>query len=283
MPETDSEVINIDLDSVVRSRLPRQSRFIPRWLIRWLERVICQDKLNEMLLVNRGKRDADFCRGVIDHLGIDYTVSHPENMPANPRCIFVSNHPLGGLDGMILIDMVTRHYGGLQPRFIVNDLLMAIKPLGGVFLPINKHGRQSRASSAEIDRAMESDAPVIIFPAGLVSRKGKKGRIADLEWHKMFVNKAIAHRRDVIPLHFSGHNSKFFYNFAKLRTRLGIPLNIEMVRLPAEVFRCEGARFTVSVGNPVDWQSLKGGAKAREEALAIKQAVYSLAAPEKPA
>lgn len=275
MSETDSEIINIDLDSVIRSRLPRYSRFIPRWLTRWLERIICQDKLNEMLRVNRGRRDADFCRGVIDHLGITYSVSHPDNLPAHPRAIFVSNHPLGGLDGMILIDMITRRYG-MAPRFIVNDLLMAIKPLAGVFLPINKHGRQSRSSSQSIDEAMASDAPVIIFPAGLVSRKGKNGVIADLEWHKMFVNKAIASQRNVIPLHFSGHNSKFFYNFAKLRTRLGIPLNIEMVRLPAEVFRCEGAHFTVSVGQPIDWKSLSGGASAKAEASRIREATYSL-------
>lgn len=275
MSNRDSDLIYIDIDSVVRSRLPRYSRFIPRWLTRGLERIICQDKLNEMLRVNHGKRNASFCRGVIDYLGVTYSVKNASNLPLNPRAIFVCNHPLGGLDGMILIDMLKRRYG-MEPRFIVNDLLMAIKPLSGVFLPINKHGKQSRKSSSDIEEALASEAPIIIFPAGLVSRKRDNGQIADLEWHKMFVNKAVTTQRNVIPLHFSGHNSKFFYNFAKLRTRLGIPFNIEMVRLPAEVFRCEGSNFTVSVGKAIEWQSLSGGRNADKEALSIREAAYRL-------
>lgn len=275
MSNRDSDLIYIDIDSVVRSRLPRYSRFIPRWLTRGLERIICQDKLNEMLRVNHGKRNASFCRGVIDYLGVTYSVKNASNLPLNPRAIFVCNHPLGGLDGMILIDMLKRHYG-MEPRFIVNDLLMAIKPLSGVFLPINKHGKQSRKSSSDIEEALASEAPIIIFPAGLVSRKRDNGQIADLEWHKMFVNKAVTTQRNVIPLHFSGHNSKFFYNFAKLRSRLGIPFNIEMVRLPAEMFRCEGSNFTVSVGKVIEWQSLSGGRNADKEALSIREAAYRL-------
>lgn len=263
------DVIEIDVDAVVRERLPRHYRFIPRALTRWLERIICQRELNEMLRVNRGKRGAEFCRGVIEHLDIDYRVDGEENLPADGRVIFVSNHPLGGLDGMILIDMLTRRYGP-GVRFVVNDLLMAVEPLREVFLPVNKHGKQSRESTAAIDEAFAGPAPVIVFPAGLVSRKGSDGRVADLKWHKMFVNKAIASRRDVIPLHFSGRNSKFFYNFAKLRTRLGIPVNLEMVRLPAEVFRCRGSRFVITVGRAVEWTALRGGSGASAQADEIR-------------
>lgn len=128
-----------------------------------------------------------------------------------------------------------------------------------------------------LDEALASDVPVIIFPAGLCSRKGTDGSVADLRWQKMFVNKALAHRRDIIPMFFSGRNSKFFYNFAKLRTRLGLKLNIEMVRLPAEVFRSRGARFTVSVGSPISYRTLHGGAEAQAEADTIRTQVYTLA------
>lgn len=275
MNTDDSEIIRIDVDSVIRSRMPRYSRFIPRALTRLLEKAVCQDSLNEMLRVNRGRRDADFCRGVIDHLGITYTVEHHELLPEDGRALFVSNHPLGGLDGMILIDMLSQRYGpGL--RFVVNDLLMAIHPLHGVFLPINKHGRQSRQSLLAIDEAFESSAPVMIFPAGLVSRKGKGGVIRDLRWQKMFVNKAIESHRPIIPLHFSGRNSSFFYNFANLRKYLRIPFNIEMLRLPAEVFRCTGSSFTISVAPPIPWESLLGGADAASQAEEIRRICYSL-------
>lgn len=275
MTQQQSDILEINIGQVIAQRLPRHRWMFPKPVVRLLERAICQDKLNEMLRVNRGKRDADFCRGVIEHLGITYSVNNPQNLPPSPRALFVCNHPLGGLDGMILIDMLTRHYG-TGMKFIVNDLLMAVEPLRGVFLPVNKHGKQSRQALIDIDRALESSAPVMIFPAGLVSRKGPHGQIADLKWQKMFVAKAIASQRDIIPMHFSGHNSKFFYNFAKLRTRLGIPFNIEMVRLPAEVFRCSGAHFEISIGETIQWSQLRGGTDADADAERVRSICYAL-------
>ncbi|MCM1293580.1 MAG: 1-acyl-sn-glycerol-3-phosphate acyltransferase [Bacteroides sp.] len=267
--------IQIDIDSIIKARLPRHYRYIPKFMIRGIANAICQDQLNEMLRVCNGKRDDEFCRGVLDHLDITYAVEGSINT-TNRRVIIASNHPLGGLDGMILIDYISRTYGG-HIKFIVNDLLMAIEPLSGVFLPINKHGRQSRDAFAAIDRAMESDDPIVIFPAGLCSRKGADGTIADLQWQKSFVNKAITYHRDIIPLYFSGQNSKFFYNFAKLRSKIGLKLNIEMARLPKEVFRARGSNFTLRIGQPIPWTDLKGGAKAQQTADEIRRAVYNLA------
>lgn len=273
MKETD--LIEIDLRRVVRDKLPQKSRYIPGFVLGWLERVICQRQMNEMLRKCRGKRDAEFCRGVLEHLGVHYEVEGADNLLADGRVIIVSNHPMGGLDGMMLIDYFTRVYGqGL--KFIVNDLLMALEPLHGVFLPINKHGRQSRGAFQGIDEAMESDSPVIIFPAGLCSRKGKGGKICDLRWQKMFVNKAIQHQRTVIPVFFKGRNSKFFYNFAKLRQLSGLKLNIEMIRLPKEMFCSASQSFSIRIGKPIDWATLQGGSQAQAQADKIKEMVYNL-------
>ncbi len=272
----DDDVIKVDLDGVLRQRLPRYYRFIPRFLIRWLERTICQEQLNDMMEKNRGKKDAEFCRGVLDELNIKYDVSGEENFdPENRRVVIVSNHPLGALDGMTMIDYITRRYGG-NVKFVVNDLLMAIKPLNGVFLPINKHGKQSRNSSDAIDKAMAGDDPVIIFPAGLCSRRQPDGTICDLEWRKMFINKSAEYHRDVIPVYFDAENSSFFYKFAKFRTRLGIKFNIEMIYLPREIFRSENARFAIKVGKPILWQSLCAGKGAKAQAAEIKELVYNL-------
>lgn len=274
-------VMQIDLDAVLRQRAPGARRFMPRFFVRWLERIICQDEMNEMLRVCRGKRDADFCHGVLGHLGITVDVSGSDRLPppAHRRVTIVSNHPLGGLDGMALIDWAVSYWGA-GVKFVVNDLLMAIEPLGGTFIPVNKHGGQSRRSSSLLDEAMQGDAPVIIFPAGLVSRKGDDGQIKDLKWHKMFVGKSVQYHRDIIPVHFNGHNSAFFYKFARLRTRLGIRFNIEMIRLPGEVFRCRGARFTITIGDMITWTSLDNGAGADSQANRIKETVYSLAPGE---
>ena len=153
---------------------------------------------------------------------------------------------------------------------------MAIKPLTGVFLPINKHGKQSRASLKAIEEAFTGNDPIIIFPAGLVSRRQKGGVIADLQWQKMFVNKSVEYHRNIIPLKFNGENSGFFYKFAKFRTCLGLKFNIEMIYLPREVFRSENKEFSVVIGEPIKWDSLKSGKDAQRQADEIKEIVYNL-------
>ena len=275
------KLLEINVGEVVRQRLPRYYRYIPKWLIHKLERIICQDRLNELLRNNYPKRDAEFCRGVISDLKVDVEYHNVENLPpkGNPRVLFVSNHPLGVLDGMALIAFVESYYGE-APKFVVNDLLGAVEPLKGSFLPINKHGVQSRDAIKAIDEAFESDVPVIMFPAGLVSRRGKKGVVADLKWQKMFVTKAIKSRRDIIPLHFCGENSSFFYKFAKFRQRIGIKFNIEMIYLPREVFKSEGKHFDVVIGKPIPHGSLSD-LSPNDKAQQIKDIVYSLTPPSK--
>lgn len=268
-------VIKIDLDAVLRQRMSGYYKFIPKPLIRRLERTICQSEMNEMLDANRGRTGSDFCRGVIDHLNIKMEFKGTENLPADSRVVIVSNHPLGGLDGMIYIDCIARHYG-IEPQFVVNDLLMAITPLRGVFIPVNKHGRQSRQSLRALDEALAGDRPVIIFPAGLVSRKGAGGQIADLKWQKMFVNKCKDFRRTIVPAFFNGQNSPFFYKFAKLRAKIGLKLNIEMIYLPGEVFKSRDARYSVTFGQPIGWRTLQGGPLAQQTADAIRAKVYQM-------
>lgn len=270
----DSGGLKIDVEAVIKDRLPRYNRFIPRPLVRWIEKTICQEKMNDMLDYAAGKRGAEFCAAVLEKLRIKYTVHGRENLPADRRVVIVCNHPLGGLDGIAMIHFIASVYG--EPiHFPVNDLLMAVKPLDGIFLPVNKHGAQSRAAGIAIDDAFHGPDPIIIFPAGLVSRKLKEG-VADLKWHKMFVNKCISSKRNIIPVYFSGRNSNFFYNFAKLRERAGIKFNIEMVYLPREVFRCEGASFDIFIGEQIDYTSLRGGTEATAQAQDIRSIVYSL-------
>lgn len=271
--------LEINVGEVLRQRIPRYWRFIPKRLVHWLERTVCQDELNRLLRDNFPRRDADFCRGVLDDLGVTVNFHNLDNLPPKEltRVLFVSNHPLGGLDGMALIDFVRTYYG-VAPRFIVNDLLNAVEPLSDTFIPVNKHGAQSREAIRRLDEAFASDAPLLMFPAGLVSRRGKKGVVADLEWQKMFVAKARQSGRDIIPLHFYGENSSFFYKFAKFRRRIGLKFNIEMIYLPREVFRSKGKTFDVVVGKPIPHASLDDMPPARK-AQQIRQMVYDLEKP----
>lgn len=277
LPEQKPEVIRIDVAGVLRSRAPRYARFIPRFMVKWLEDTICQERLNRLLENNAGKEGADFCRGVLEELNITYDVEGEEFLPPtdNRRVVIMSNHPLGGLDGIVMIDYFSRRYGK-GVKFVVNDLLMAVTPLQSVFLPVNKHGKQSRRALTLTNEAFAGDNPIVVFPAGLVSRLHGDGEIRDLKWQKSFIQRSVEYKRDIIPVYFDGVNSSFFYKFAKFRQRVGLKFNIEMIYLPREIFRNENAHFSISVAPTIPWRSLKGGRDARTETDTIRRIVYSL-------
>ena len=278
MTQQAASPIKIDVRAVVRERLGAASRAVPSFLLRKLEKLICQDRLNAVLEHNFPKEGAEFCRGVLNDLSVKVETFNADRLPPvdRRRVIIASNHPLGGLDGMALIDYFSQRYGG-ELMFVVNDLLMAVKPLAPVFLPINKHGHQSRQSLAAIDRVMKGDDPVLIFPAGLCSRQRQAGgEVADLEWRKMFINRAISFKRDIVPVYFDGTNSDRFYSVARRRESMGLKFNFEMALLPSEVFKAEGKTFRINCGTPLPWQSLSGGQEAEAEAQAVRRMVYDL-------
>lgn len=259
-----SEAMRIDVDKVLRERLPKHYRYIPRFAVRWLERTICQDQLNAILLKMAGKNSVDAATAALDEMDITVRATGLEQLPEG-RYMFVSNHPLGGLDGLALISLLGNRYDK-NIKFLVNDLLMAVEPLRGVFLPVNKYGSQSRAAATQIEEALKSDAQFITFPAGLCSRMQPDGTIADLPWQKAAVTHAVNYQRDIVPIYFDAHNSRFFYRFAKWRKKLGIKFNIELIFLPKEMIKQCGATLRVFIGEPIPWDSLDARAPKREAA-----------------
>ena len=143
------------------------------------------------------------------------------------------------------------------------------------FIPINKHGRQSVDLLKQIDDAYSSDVQILTFPAGLVSRK-KKGQIVDLPWRKSIISKAIQHKRDIIPIHMSGQNTKFFYRLGIIRKAFGIKANIEMLYLIDETFKHIGKSFTVKFGEPIPWQTFDKSKRPVQWAKWVKEKVYEL-------
>lgn len=274
---TEAGPLRIDVGEVLRARAPWLWRLTPRWAVNRLRRLICEEGLNDILAKTYPRRDADFCRGVMEYLDAELTVANPELMPPKEqsRVILVCNHPLGALDGIALIDLWTRHYGR-RVRFVVNDLLMAVDPLSGTFLPINKFGHQSREASRALEEALEGDDPVIVFPAGLCSRLNERGEVADLPWHKMFVTKARRYGRPIIPMHFEGHNSPAFYRAARRRKAWHIPFNLEMALLPREVFGCRGARWSLTLRPTIAPENLSGDT-AQHLAQHIRDISYGIA------
>ena len=214
----------INIDRIVRDRAGKRAKFIPKWLTALLARIIHQEFINVYL--RRGKVGVDFCQGVVEYVGASVDVEGKENLPDDGRLYtFVSNHPLGAVDGVTLGWVIGEHYNG-KIKYLVNDLLMNLQGLAPLCVPINKIGKNSRSFPAVVEGTFASDCHVIMFPAGLCSRRQDDGTIRDQPWNKAFIVKSIQHHRDIVPIHFEGQNSNRFYNVARWCKRLHIKFNL---------------------------------------------------------
>lgn len=277
--ENTEQPLRIDIDQVLRQRLPRHYGRIPRFVVNWLKRTICQDELNRVAANVFPRRGVEAAAMALQEFGVTIEVEGADNVPDDGRFVFASNHPLGGLDGLALISVLGRRYEG-KVRFVVNDLLSAIEPLEDLFLPVNKHGRQSRECARLIEEQCAGDNQIIAFPAGLCSRMRSGGEVHDLKWNKFFVTHAVKYRRDIVPVYFEGRNSMFFYRLAKLRERLGLKFNIEMIYLPSEMIKSRNSVFRIRFGKPISWTTLSV-AQAAQEASRICDIVYAMAPRKK--
>ena len=271
-----NQVFYIDVKEIIHTKAPKKAKKIPAFLIKALSKIIHQDEINQFLKENEGVTGVDFMNNVVDYLNIRININGEENLPDfNHKCIFASNHPLGGADGICLASFLGKHYDQ-RIKYIVNDILYFIQPLQSIFVPVNKHGSQARDAAIRLNTAFTSQDQIITFPAGLCSRK-IKGKIYDLEWKKMLVVKAVEYKRDIVPVFFDAKNSNFFYTIANLRQFFKIKFNIEMLFLPHELTKARNATFTIRFGNPIPWQTFDSSQSPQQWTDWVKQTVYNLA------
>ncbi|MDQ3046185.1 MAG: 1-acyl-sn-glycerol-3-phosphate acyltransferase [Bacteroidota bacterium] len=262
----------IDVEKVLKDRAPGLTKWIPGFLVGWLKKKLHEDDINGIMHDLKDLHGLEYNKGVLEKLGANIIALNTHHVPKEGGIIIVSNHPLGGLDGISLVKAV----GDIRSdvRFVVNDVLKSLKNYGDVFIGVNKINNTSAKSLRVMEDFLLTKDAVIFFPAGLVSRK-QDGVIMDLEWKKGFVTQAIDHHRQIVPVYIEGENSKFFYRFANFRKRIGIKANIEMLFLPDEMFRQRGQTVKIHFGEPFDSSLLNGSRSHRKWAATIKEYVYS--------
>lgn len=264
----------IDLDHIIRSRAGKKAKYIPGFLVNWLKRIIHQDFINAYL--EKGYVGVDFCENTLRYLDVKIEVEGLGNISdLSRKYTFVSNHPLGAIDGVTLGMVLGRHYDG-KIKYLVNDLLMNLEGLAPLCVPINKIGKQARNFPQIVEAAFRSDDQIIMFPAGICSRRMEDGSIRDLPWNKSFVVKSVATQRDVVPIHFIGQNSDRFYNIARWCKRLRLKFNIAMLFLPDEMYRSQHGTYKVVIGKPIPWTEFDKSRTAYQWAQEVKERVYKL-------
>ncbi len=280
-PHSESgEAFRVDVDTIVRGKAGAKAKYIPGFVIAWLKKILHQDDVNAFLTGRAaGKYGVDFLDECVDYLEMDIDVRGLDELPSNAGGRFftiVSNHPLGGEDGVALGKLICHKYDS-KMKYLVNDVLMNLQGLAPLCIPINKTGSQSRNFPKMVETAFQSDNNVLMFPAGLCSRKRDDGSIRDLPWKKTFITKSVQYRRDVIPVHFSGHNSDRFYNIARLCQKLHLKFNLAMLFLVDEMYQNVGKHFTVTFGEPIPWQTFTDKSKSHAEwAQWVQDRVYEL-------
>ena len=275
-------MLQFDIRAVLKQKAPKAH--VPEFLIRYLERIAHIKQMNAFLRKYPDVKNYDFIRLVLDEeLGCSASIDGIENIPTDGKpLIFASNHPLGGLDGMIIAQMIHESRssrGDSRPlKVIVNDLLMFMEPLAGLWAPVNKVGRLTKEQAQQQHALWESETDVLTFPAGICSRLQRidgKWQIQDFEWQKNFIQRVREYQRDIVPIYFEGRNSKFFYTLAYIRKLLHIKLNIEMLYLVDEMYGAHGKHFKVHVLPPISYTSMDTFKSPKEWAEYIKQIVYN--------
>jgi 1-acyl-sn-glycerol-3-phosphate acyltransferase len=263
----------IDIESLFRSKNPKILKWLPGFVLRYLKRVIHQEEINDFMFRNKQLKDYEFSKQVIKEFNIKVEVHGLENIPRTGGCILVGNHPLGGMDGIALVATLDGVRNDVT--FVVNDLLMNITNLNGIFIGVNKHGRNVSDQLQKVEEVFASDKALFLFPAGLVSRK-REGVVKDLEWKKTFVTRARKYNKMVIPVHTDGALSNFFYRLSNLRTKMGIKANIEMLYLVDEMYKQKGKTIKIVFGKPIPASNFTSGKSDAEWANHTKELVYQL-------
>ncbi len=257
---------------------PRLARLLPPSLIDSLKHLLHESEINEILNLYGNQPPACFLRNTLRHLDIEYRVDFSKRIGPDGRYIFVSNHPFGGIDGMVLADMLIRRFGDV--RVVVNRILSHIEPLRPIWIPVTPNTRQASDTVRLFDRELMGDCPIVTFPAGLCSRR-RNGTLCDPAWKPTFIRKAYTSQRSIVPIFVEGHLSNRFYRVARLRKALGIKTNIESILLVDELFRQRGSRLRIVVGDPIKSEELQQCGVLFEQCNYVRERTYALATKSK--
>ncbi len=267
----------IDINEILKGKMGAKAKYVPAPVVSWLKKIAHQDEVNKFLWDSRELTGTPWLEECVRYLDMTLEFEGEENLPSKDDgklYTFVSNHPLGGIDGVALGSIIGRKYDS-RFRYLVNDLLMNLPGLAPLCIPINKTGSQSRNFPAMVETGFQSDYHMLMFPAGLCSRK-INGEIRDLPWKKTFLSKSIEYKRDIVPIHFSGQNSNFFYRLANFSDRHIKKVNIAMLFLVDEMYKNVHKTFKVSFGKPIPWQTFDKSKSPMEWVKIVYDRVYEL-------
>ncbi len=266
----------LSVEQVLTEKFPgffvHKPRLVTRPVIMLLRMLFHEKEINRFLADNSGLRGLDFIEKVLEYFSLDYSVSNKEleNIPASGRLVIVANHPLGALDALALILMVSRVRRDI--RVVANDLLMSLSPLQEMLLPVdNLREGATKAAIKKIHAALQQEQVVIVFPAGEVSRLRLNG-IRDTYWKQGFLKFARRTSAPILPVFIDARNSPIFYSVSMLAKPLAALLLVQ------EMFNQRHNTLGFKIGELIPYSSIAGsGLRAKGQVRMLRKHLYRVA------
>ena len=263
----------INITAIVKESDSGKLKSLPGFIIKWIEKIIRQDEMNQILTKYSDCQGLDILTKITEELNIKIVVEGKENLPENSRCFFLSNHPFGFIDGLVLTKIVGDKYHVLKS--IGNEVFMYVPHLRPFIAAVNVFGKNPKENITALEKIYDSDIAITHFPAGEVSRI-YRGKIQDCQWHKSFITKAVTYKRNIVPFYIYGRNSHFFYFISLVRRILRIKTDIELILLPREMFRKKNKTIKVKVGKLIPYQKFDKSFSHWEWADKVRGYVYDM-------
>ena len=199
----------LDIEQSVVNKFPgfaNQAPIVRNSTLSILRKLTREQEINAFLRDNQGIIGIDFIDRIFDYFNFSYSISQRDrdNIPSHGRLIIIANHPIGSLDGLALLRLISEVRRDV--KIIANDMLMAFEPLHELLLPLDNMTRGAyKQSYKNILHALQDEQAIIIFPAGEVSRASPQG-IRDGKWQAGFLHFARKANAPILPIFVSAKN-----------------------------------------------------------------------------
>lgn len=242
-----------------------------------LKRLLHQEEINTFIETHRHLEGLEFNDAVLEHFNFTFQVSSKDRarIPDQGRVLIVANHPLGSLDGLALLKLVSEIRTDV--KIVATILLNCIDPLQSLFLSVDNLSKSAnhRDSMNQIVEVLEAGYTVILFPTGEVSRISPLG-IRDGKWNSGFLSIAKRTRTPIVPVHIGGKNSTLFYGLSSIYKPLGTMMLVN------EMFNQKGGEILFRIGKPIPWESIAAMDLSKKAvAKLMRKQVYLLSKKKK--
>lgn len=271
----ENEIRKINLVDVLETKAPQLFNKIPKFFrglfIKLLSKFLVISKINNFIENNSMKQGIDFIDALFNHLNVKFEITHEDisKIPAEGGVIIVSNHPLGGLDGLGLVKAV--YSVRKDVKIVANDILMQIPNLREFFLPVDLYSiNKSRQQLKAIENSISNEEAVIFFPAGVVSRLSFRG-IKDQKWTAGVIKYSSKFQTSILPIFIKARNSMMFYILSFIYDKIGTFM------LPQELFRAKNSNFKIIVGDLINSSNFTNNTiKSNVKAKLLRQHTYRI-------